>query len=300
MTETAFSAPGEWLKGNLHMHTTASDGEYEPQQAVNAYAEQGYDFLAITDHNTVVDLEELDTQGMTLLPGVEIGAMAAELGQPVHVVGIGTREVPELPEGQVPQEQINAVVAVSEVCFIAHPSWSSLTFSDIVDLQGVIGVEVFNTTCHRGVGRGSSEVQWDDCLAWGRQFYGLAVDDAHCHYNDRFGGWVMLKAEDRSPKSIYDALRAGNFYASSGPVLEEVSVGEDSVYVKSSLVGEVMAVCPMPGRGWTTWRDGIEGPPITEVQLRLRPGTNPVRIVVVDARGRRAWSNPIWLGEAHV
>ena len=39
-----------WLKGNLHSHTTCSDGRLSPQQRADAYAAHGYDFLAITDH----------------------------------------------------------------------------------------------------------------------------------------------------------------------------------------------------------------------------------------------------------
>jgi len=61
MTENPLAAPGNWFKGNLHMHTTESDGEFTPQQAVDAYHEQGYDFLAITDHDTVTDVDALMT-----------------------------------------------------------------------------------------------------------------------------------------------------------------------------------------------------------------------------------------------
>ena len=42
MSENPFAAPGNWFKGNLHMHTTQSDGEFTPQEAVDAYSEQGF------------------------------------------------------------------------------------------------------------------------------------------------------------------------------------------------------------------------------------------------------------------
>ena len=41
---------GNWYKGNLHMHTTVSDGALDPVEAINIYREAGYDFIAITDH----------------------------------------------------------------------------------------------------------------------------------------------------------------------------------------------------------------------------------------------------------
>ena len=43
---------GRWYRGNLHMHTWWSDGRAFPEQAVDAYKSLGYDFLALTDHNT--------------------------------------------------------------------------------------------------------------------------------------------------------------------------------------------------------------------------------------------------------
>src|SRR5207302_87983 len=44
-----------WLRGNLHAHTTFSDGVKEPAQLVAAYEALGYDFLAITDHENWID-----------------------------------------------------------------------------------------------------------------------------------------------------------------------------------------------------------------------------------------------------
>jgi len=43
---SAFTEPGEWLKGNLHTHTTNSDGRLTPEQRLAAYEARGYDFLA--------------------------------------------------------------------------------------------------------------------------------------------------------------------------------------------------------------------------------------------------------------
>ena len=47
--------PGHWYKGNLHTHTTQSDGRLSPQEAVRWYEQNGYDFVALTDHDTFCD-----------------------------------------------------------------------------------------------------------------------------------------------------------------------------------------------------------------------------------------------------
>jgi len=41
--------------GNLHTHSKNSDGMLIPEEIVNRYQDQGYDFLSLTDHNIVTD-----------------------------------------------------------------------------------------------------------------------------------------------------------------------------------------------------------------------------------------------------
>ena len=292
MNESAFTAPGEWLKGNLHLHTTASDGAVTPQEAVALYQGADYDFLAITDHNVIVDPDELDDLGMTLLSGVEYAVPTAELGQTIHTVAIGATDCPPDPGTGVAQDWITTIAEGCEFCFVAHPSWSSLTYRDIVDLQGIYGLEVYNTVCHHGIGRGTSQEQRDDSLARGREFFGLAVDDAQHKFEDRFYGRIMLMAPDRSREAIYAALQAGQFYATTGPLIESVEFDGDVIRVESSPCVEFFAICPQAGRGQTNWREGEFGKTMTSCELHLSPEARPVRIVVVDEQGRRAWSNP--------
>ena len=41
----------QWWKGNLHTHSFWSDGNDFPEMIVSWYAENGYNFLALSDHN---------------------------------------------------------------------------------------------------------------------------------------------------------------------------------------------------------------------------------------------------------
>jgi hypothetical protein len=45
-----FSAPGRFWRGNLHTHSTLSDGALEPERVINAYRGAGYDFMCLSDH----------------------------------------------------------------------------------------------------------------------------------------------------------------------------------------------------------------------------------------------------------
>ena len=71
-------------------------------------------------------------------------------------------------------------------------------------------------------------------------------------------------------------------------------VDGEHAHVECSPCVEVLAVCPFPGKGWTNWRTGGGREPVCEADLELRPGTDPIRIVVVDEAGAQAWTNPFW------
>ena len=46
-------APARWWRGNLHTHSLWSDGDDFPEMITDWYQRHGYDFLAISDHNTL-------------------------------------------------------------------------------------------------------------------------------------------------------------------------------------------------------------------------------------------------------
>ena len=86
------------LRGNLHAHTTYSDGVRTPAALVREYETRGYDFLAITDHEDHENWVEpgyrqaLDTlhSDLLLFRGIELNF--DPLSQHVGKV-IGDREV---------------------------------------------------------------------------------------------------------------------------------------------------------------------------------------------------------------
>ena len=79
------------LRGDLHSHTFRSDGKRDPAALLGHAREQGYDFLAITDHNRYYPGEEADEiyrdvkLGITRVRGEEVHVP----GSPVHIVHVG-------------------------------------------------------------------------------------------------------------------------------------------------------------------------------------------------------------------
>ena len=50
MNRLPFAMPGRFWRGNLHTHSTRSDGHLDPAETVGWYRDNGYDFVALTDH----------------------------------------------------------------------------------------------------------------------------------------------------------------------------------------------------------------------------------------------------------
>ena len=70
----------------------------------------------------------------------------------------------------------------------------------------------------------------------GEPLYGLATDDAHNYHQEGATaapgrGWVMVRAKELTPSAITQAMIDGNFYASSGVILRDVSTDGKSLTV---------------------------------------------------------------------
>jgi len=78
------------LKFDLHLHTYYSDGKYSPKKVVDLSVERNLDGIAITDHDTVLGLEEAIEQsknykGFMVIPGIEFGCIYMD--EEVHILG---------------------------------------------------------------------------------------------------------------------------------------------------------------------------------------------------------------------
>ena len=86
-----FGLPDEdgyfWLKGNLHSHTTNSDGRAAPQERLDGYVGQGYDFLCLSDHHKITRIETVQVpKDFVLIQGAELDPENPFGGQKHHFV----------------------------------------------------------------------------------------------------------------------------------------------------------------------------------------------------------------------
>lgn len=302
----AFTAPGQFWRGNLHTHSTRSDGVLPPEEVCRRYRAEGYDFLALTDHfigsygYPIVDTVPFRAPGFTTILGAEVHSGAMANGELWHILAVGLpadfapSDSPDFhpKAGQESGAEIAArAVAAGAFVAIAHPQWSGLTLEDARDITAAHAVEVYNHGCATGCDRADGFSIADLLLSEGRKLSLIATDDAHFSEPDHFGGWVMVKATENTPEALLAALKDGAFYSSQGPELRDVRVEGDHVVIESTAVVSAM----VQGRG--TGARAVHGHSMTSTRVPMARlnGSPWLRVTVIDAAGKRAWSNPIWL-----
>ena len=319
MKQKTFIENGSFYKGNLHSHTTRSDGHLSPDELVAAYKERGYHFLAITDHNLYSDFREYDEENFILLPGAELNLMGDEKERRYYHFIILPGDRQRLSEASLPrfvhderpgrpyfdgypslQALIDEMNQRGYMVMINHPFWSRIEYDEILPLRGIFAVEVFNYCSQILENMGESNVCWDALLRNGMRLWGTATDDNHNAYPldnvrcDSFGGFIMVKAESLTQEDICSALAAGSFYSSMGPEIYDFYVEDGEVVFRCSpcrhiyLNGDRRQI-----RDAHASIGDTQG--ITELRCPLYGSEMYVRGECYDFQGRKAYTNPIWL-----
>ena len=239
------------------------------------------------------------TEGFTTILGAELHSGAMANGELWHILAVGLPAdfaPPNSPDfgvhdGMESGADIAArAVAAGAFVAIAHPQWSGLTLEDARGISAAHAVEIYNHGCANGCDRPDGFSIADLLLTEGRKLTLIATDDAHFYEPDHFGGWVMVKAEANEPEALLAALKRGDFYASQGPELRDVRIEGDKMVIESSAVVSAVVM----GKG--TAAKSVHGHSMTRAEIPLERFRNSpwLRVSVIDAAGKRAWSNPIW------
>jgi hypothetical protein len=175
------------LRGNLHAHTTFSDGRWPVREVIARYRDLGYDFLAITDHDDRIhddywfDIPAGDDR-MVVLPGIEINYRP--LSQHVGKV-TGDRET---------------------LYVLNHPARYGISVAETLRRARVITRAGLSIDAVEITDTGIYQPEYDVAeIALPK----IATDDSH--WDPHFGrAWVEVESP-RTPDGIIRAIKAGDF-----------------------------------------------------------------------------------------
>lgn len=303
-----FKNDGHWYKGNMHLHSTNSDGVLSPKEVAKLYKERGWNFLIFTDHRFYTHNVELNDDNFLIIPGVELDTTNPSPYRVYHILGIGKEEcgngnfelgqrfeTPQWEDMKTPQMLIDKLVDNNNLAIFCHPIWSRLELSDFIDLKNYFALEIYNYGCEVESHTGQSVNYWDSLLRRGRKIWAVATDDAHHHIKDQCGGWVMVKCQDLTHQSIINALIEGSFYSSSGPEIYEFKITNGEAFVACSPVKQIHFVT-YESIGMSSFFAGKNGF-ISSANYKLHGNETFVRVECIDEAGNTAWSNPIFLSD---
>jgi hypothetical protein len=173
--------------------------------------------------------------------------------------------------------------------------WYLMTDRDVLALGPVHAVEIYNAGCHDDNDSADSTYMLDLVLEQGMRVTACATDDAHFVPNthDRAAGWVMVKSEALEPDALLGALKSGHYYSSTGPVIHDMQVEPgNKLTIHCSPAERVFLI------GARAKYQAVGGQGVTEAEFDLSNWPSPwARVVVRDAAGKKAWTNPVWLNE---
>lgn len=197
MENLPFDRPGRFYKGNMHTHSTNSDGSHSPERVTAFYRDAGYDFLALTDHFMerygfpITDTRALRSEGFTTLIAAELNAPETRIGEAWHIKAISLPlDFPAPAPGETGPEIAARAAEAGAFISIVHPSWYGLTTADAYDRPLAHAIEVYNHGSAVETDRGDDWPFCDQLLNDGWRLSGYATDDAHHLTHDCLGGWV--------------------------------------------------------------------------------------------------------------
>ena len=319
-----FKHNGRWYRGNLHSHSTLSDGKWTPERMVEEYRKQGYQFLAISDHDFYTDLRaQFDCEEFITIPAFECSAIlycdhgTKDRYKVHHLHGIlGTSEMQKQaklplyrhmetierrkfyrtwPAAEVVQEMTDMLKDHGMVVTYNHPIWSRVTGDDFMDTDGLDALEIYNHGCVLESATGVAAVQWDEMLRAGKRINGFASDDNHNVLEDSFGGWIVVQAPELSHDAIIQNFLDGNYYSSTGPEIEDWGIKDGKAWISCSHVNQIrFGAGNIINDGFVVLGEKFEDD-LTYGEYVLKGHEAYVRVEVVDKFGRTAWTNPIYI-----
>jgi hypothetical protein len=303
--------PAQFFKGNLHTHTLNSDGDSTPDDVVRWYREHNYNFVTITDHNYLTDVDGLNAlhgadDKFLVMKGEEVTDRFGT--KPIHINGFGPTSFIKPTGGSsvldMAQKMIDAIRASGAVPSVNHPNFGwAISSEELLQLQRTRLFEVFNghptVNNFGGGGVPGLEEVWDRMLSSGKLLYGIAVDDAHYFKRPedktapRPGqGWVYVRAPRLDARALLEALERGDFYSSTGVELQSLTATSIALTIAVKTEPQSKYRIQFIGRQGSVLSESISSP----ATYTFKGDESYVRAKVIESNGKLAWIQPVPVG----
>lgn len=175
-----------------------------------------------------------------------------------------------------------------------HPGWSLESFPEYMGYNGMHAFEMYNGGCLAEGFNDYNPKVYDDMLMGGKKLYCIGADDNHNARSpesvryDSGWAWTMIKAPSLDYRDVTQALVDGQFYASEGPEIYELTFEDGKAHIKCSDAAKI--ICNYGARH-AEMLMSEDGSPVNEASFGMQPEWNYFRITVVGKDGKTACTN---------
>jgi hypothetical protein len=210
-----------WYKGELHAHSTESDGKVPVAQVIEAAHTYGLDYFSLTDHNTSSQwhkLAKLVNPELALIRSLEITSRYGHAN--LHGLTDWVNVYIDQPGWSANQAADETHRQGGLVC-INHAFSGDLSWQDFsLDWGRVDLEEIYHNL--EGCNNSYQLSLWDQHLNAGYRIVGVGGIDSHnptegLHELGQVVTWIY--ADELSEKGIVQGLKRGQVYVSRGPEL---------------------------------------------------------------------------------
>jgi hypothetical protein len=219
-----------WYKGELHSHSTESDGKYPVSTVLQAAGDAGLDYLSLTDHITVSQWHKLNplvNNQLALIRACEVTSLHQGHAN-LHGIQEWVDVFVDRP-GNGMNRAADAAHAQGGLFCVNHPFSGDLGWrADDFDWSRADLMEIYHNL--EGPNNDSQLPLWDHHLRVGRRLVGVGGIDSHdpfvgIHRLGELVTWVH--APELSERGIIEGLRGGRVYVSRGPELRFTAVASN-------------------------------------------------------------------------
>jgi hypothetical protein len=280
-----------YYKAQLHCHSTGSDGQLSPLEVANEYQNLGYEILFISDHNKMTPSEDYTIPGLLCIN-------AEELTFSKHINGLFLEHTIDAKD-YTAQQAVDSIKAQGGLVSFNHPvkmkygpDWSYP--EDYFDENSQPDfIEIFNASV-ANFAPVKTEI-WDYLLSNDNKIYGIASDDMHKVEETGIMqtidvGWIMVKLSSLEKDSVYEALKRGDFYSSTGIEITDFNTNGNEIYVSCSNCSKISFI-------------GENGKVLKEEKSKvadyIRTDEKYVRVEIEDngiagIGKKKAWTQPVF------
>jgi hypothetical protein len=277
----------QWYRGNTHTHARFSDkkDKNDVPKIASWYEKAGYDFLVLSEHNNHLEKKKIFCHDEASDPPKFIMICGLELSNTRHHTALGIDRF--IGDEESLQDGVNKTLESGGIPILNHPQHPVVSARTFIATNELNHLEVVNGA--RLKQTHASEILWDSILSAsdGRRVFGVAADDNHFKKRNVGRGWIMVRALKLTKSDILKSIRTGDFYASTGVFLNDISFRDNKISIDSQngdtvkFIGKYGAVLKiMTGR---------------KADYEITGSELYVRAKITDNEGKAAWVQPVFI-----